>query len=66
MELLRPSGASLEIACATYAKAFDILGGDAMIEAARFYAAPTRQNRTAHGGRSSHRIARSKKGAWQV
>ena len=39
MELLRPSGASLEIACATYAKAFDLLGGDAMIEAARFYSA---------------------------
>jgi len=39
MELLRPSGASLEIACATYAKAFDLLSGDAMIEAARFYSA---------------------------
>ena len=38
LELLRPSGASLEVAAAAYAKAFNILGGDALIEAANFYA----------------------------
>ena len=32
--------ALFEIPCATYAKALDILGGDAMLEAPRFYAAP--------------------------
>jgi len=38
IELLRPTGASLELACSAYAKAFEILGGDSMIEAAKFYA----------------------------
>ena len=38
IELLRPSGVSLEVAAATYAKCFEILGGDAHIDAARFYA----------------------------
>src|SRR5207302_2843289 len=38
VELLRPTGAALEVATAAYAKAFEILGGDAVIEAARFYA----------------------------
>jgi integrase len=38
LELLRPSGISLEVAVATYAKALDILGGDAVIDAAQFYA----------------------------
>ena len=37
VELLRPTGASLELATATYAKAFEILGGDYFIEAARFF-----------------------------
>jgi integrase len=36
-ELLRPTCVTLEIAAAQYAKAFEILGGDTMIEAARFY-----------------------------
>lgn len=38
MELLRPTGASLEVAAASYAKAFAISGGDTVIEAANFYA----------------------------
>jgi integrase len=38
IELLRPTGASLEVAAAGYAKAFEILGGDSVIEAANFYA----------------------------
>jgi integrase len=38
IELLRPTGVSLEVAAATYAKAFEILGGDSLIEAATFYA----------------------------
>jgi integrase len=37
VELLRPTGAALELAAGTYAKAFEILGGDAVIEAAQFY-----------------------------
>jgi integrase len=37
IELLRPTGVSLEVAAATYAKAYAILGGDAVIEAAQFY-----------------------------
>ena len=37
VELLRPTGAALEVAAATYASAFEILGGDAIIEAAKFY-----------------------------
>jgi integrase len=36
-ELLRPTGASLEMAAAVYAKTFEILGGELHIEAARFY-----------------------------
>ena len=35
-ELLRPTGISLELAAATVAKAFEILGGDRLIEAATF------------------------------
>ncbi len=38
IELLRPTGASLEGAADAYAKAFSILGGDGIIEAAKFYA----------------------------
>ena len=38
VQLLRPTGAALEMAAGTYAKAFQILGGDAVIEAANFYA----------------------------
>lgn len=37
-ELLRPTGLSLEMAAATFAKGFEILGGDSLIEAAKFYA----------------------------
>jgi integrase len=37
IELLRPTGMALEIAAAAYAKAFEILGSDAIIEAAKFY-----------------------------
>jgi integrase len=37
VELLRPTGASLELASATYAKAFEILGSDRIIEAASFF-----------------------------
>lgn len=38
IELLRPFGVALEVAAAAYAKAHEILGGDAIIEAAKFYA----------------------------
>jgi integrase len=38
VELLRPTGADLVLAAASYAKAFEILGGDAVVEAANFYA----------------------------
>jgi integrase len=38
IELVRPTGATLEIASATFAEAFEILGGNSIIEAARFYA----------------------------
>jgi integrase len=37
VELLRPTGASLELASAIYAKAFEILGSDRILEAANFY-----------------------------
>jgi integrase len=37
VELLRPTGAALEMAAGTFAKAFEILGGDFVIEAATFY-----------------------------
>jgi hypothetical protein len=37
VELLWPMGASLEVAAATYAKVFEILGRDYAIEAAKFY-----------------------------
>ena len=37
VELLRPTGAALEVAAGAYAKSFEILGGDAVIEAANFY-----------------------------
>jgi integrase len=36
VELLRPTGAALEVAAGVYAKCFEILGGDRMIEAAQF------------------------------
>jgi len=39
MELLRPTGLALEVAAASVAKRFEILGGDYLIDAARFYAA---------------------------
>ena len=38
LELLRPTGTALEVATAAYAKAFEILGGNVVIKAARFYA----------------------------
>ncbi len=38
VELLRPTGASLELAASTFAKCFEILGGDNLIEAARHFA----------------------------
>jgi integrase len=38
VELLRPLNISLEVAAANYAKAVEILGGDYIIEAAKFYA----------------------------
>jgi len=37
VELLAPTGAPLEIAASVYAKCFEILGGDRMIEAANFF-----------------------------
>jgi integrase len=37
IELLRPTGAPLELAAAHFAEAFKILGGDKIIEAAKFY-----------------------------
>ena len=39
VELLRPTGVSLEVAAAHYAEAFKILKGDKIIRAAEFYAA---------------------------
>ena len=36
-EILRPTGASLELATTVYAKCWEILGGDFAIEAAQFY-----------------------------
>lgn len=38
VELLRPTGAALEVAAGVYAKVFEILGGDYAIEAAQYYA----------------------------
>jgi integrase len=37
VELLRPTGVSLELAAAHFAEAFKILGGDTLIEAAKFF-----------------------------
>ncbi|MBI4662165.1 MAG: tyrosine-type recombinase/integrase [Verrucomicrobia bacterium] len=37
IELLRPTGVSLELAAGTFAKCFETLGGDRLLEAARFY-----------------------------
>jgi integrase len=37
VELLLPTGAAIEVACATYAKCFAILGSDRMTEAATFF-----------------------------
>ncbi len=37
MELLRPTGVALEIAVAAFAKAFTILGGDRIVEAANYF-----------------------------
>ena len=39
IEILRPSGVSLELASATFAEAFEILKGNAIVEAAKFYLA---------------------------
>lgn len=39
IELLRPAGLAIELAAANYARAFDILGGDRILEAANFFAA---------------------------
>lgn len=36
--LLEPAGAPLEVACARYAEGVKVLGGDFVVEAARFYA----------------------------
>jgi len=38
LELLKPTGTSLELAAAHFAEAFKILGGDRLIEAAKFFA----------------------------
>ncbi|MEN9572428.1 MAG: hypothetical protein RL514_283 [Verrucomicrobiota bacterium] len=38
VELLRPTGASLELAASTFAKCFELLGGDNLLEAARHFA----------------------------
>lgn len=38
IELLRPTGASLELAASTFAKCFEILGGDNLLEAVRHFA----------------------------
>jgi integrase len=38
IELLRPVGIPLEVAAGNYAKAFEVLGGDNIVEAAMFYA----------------------------
>jgi integrase len=38
VELLRPTGTALEVAAGAFAKAFEITGGDTVIEAAQFYA----------------------------
>ncbi len=38
IELLQPVGIPLEVAAGNYAKAFGILGGDSIVEAAMFYA----------------------------
>lgn len=37
VELLRPTGAPLEVAAGVFAEAWKILGGDRIVEAARFY-----------------------------
>ncbi|HWC58505.1 MAG TPA: hypothetical protein VHC44_02340 [Verrucomicrobiae bacterium] len=37
VELIRPTNASLEVVAAVYAKCYEILGRDAMIEACQFY-----------------------------
>ena len=37
LELLKPSGAALETACATYSRAVEALGGDMITEAVAFY-----------------------------
>jgi len=47
VELLRPTGASLELACAVYAKMVEILGDDDPIEAAKFYVTH-RRNKITH------------------
>lgn len=39
VELLRPTGTSLELCAAHFAKAFEILGGDKIVAAAEYYAA---------------------------
>lgn len=37
LELLKPTGSALETACATYAKACEVLGGDRIAEACAFF-----------------------------
>ena len=37
VELLRPTAVTLELAAATFAKCFEILGGDNLVDAARHY-----------------------------
>jgi integrase len=39
IELLRPTGVSLEVAVATFAQCFEVLNGNVMFDAARFYVA---------------------------
>jgi len=38
VDLLRPTGASLELGAATFAKCFELLGGDNLLEAVRHFA----------------------------
>ena len=44
LEHLRPSGVSIELATATFAKAFAILGSDRILEAAEFFRRNTTEN----------------------
>jgi len=44
VELLRPTGQSIEYASATYAQAYEILGGDRLIEASKYFVAHNPDN----------------------